>query len=86
MNQIYLEIENLDSLILFLREARNNGMLKDVLPSEVRAGLSEKIFPMRIPIETDAIVKVATNPIIRRTFGKKMEDTTRRYLVEAMET
>ena len=87
MNQVYLEIEDLETLVAFVRDVRQRtGLLKDILPSKVRGSLNEIEFPVRIPIDLDAVIALADNPILKKTFGKKIENGARTILEKAMET
>ena len=86
MSQIYLEIGDLQSLIDFLEEAKGIGLLKDISTSKVGTLMSGKEFPVRIPIEIDKVLTLATNPIVKKMFGKKIEETTITCLLKVIET
>lgn len=79
--QVYLEIRDPTSLISFLAEAKKKtGMLKDVSLDDVRDRLADTDFPICIPVNLDGILNLCGNPILKRMFGKKVEDTTKKYL------
>ena len=84
--QIYLEIRDLDSLMAFIDEAHRKGFLSQIETKDIRLGLREKSFPVRVPIDLDAVLRLAANPIVKKMFGKIMETTTMRYIRSAMET
>ena len=86
MSQIYLEIGDLQSLIDFLEEAKGIGLLKDISTSKVGTLMSGKEFPVRVPIEIDKVLTLATNPIVKKMFGKKIEETTITCLLKVIET
>ena len=86
MSQIYLEIGDLQSLIDFLEEAKGIGLLKDISTSKVETLMRGKEFPVRIPIEIDKVLTLATNPIVKKMFGKKIEETTFMCLLKVIET
>ena len=85
MAQVYLTIGDLDSLLSFLEEAKEKtGMLKDISLLDVKQSLSDKDFPMQIPVNLDGVLKLCGNPMLKKMFGKKVENTTRKYLKAAM--
>lgn len=86
MSRIYLEIGNKTELISFLREAKERtGLLKDISLKKVNDTLKESDFPIRIPVNLDGVLDLCGNPILKKMFGKKVEDTTRKYLKKVME-
>ena len=86
MSQIYLEINDLDSAISFIKEAKEKtGLLKDISPEKVETLLSGKEFPIRIPIKLEAVLKLAANPLVKKMAGRKIEETTKRYILAAAE-
>lgn len=87
MSQIYLEIGNSEELMEFLREAkRKTGLLKDISLDKVECILEEKEFPIRVPVNLDSILDLAENPIVKKVFGKKIEETTKKALLKAIES
>ena len=76
MSQIYLEIGDIESTMEFMKDAKEAGFLKDISTEKVKSLLEKKEFPIRIPIELDQVFKLVSNPMIRKLFGKKIEDTT----------
>ena len=84
MGQIYLEIENLDGLMLLLSEAKKKGLMKDVSLDKVKAAFANKAFPMRVPVRLDSILELAGNPMLKKMFGKKIENATLGYLEKAL--
>lgn len=76
MSQVYLEIGSIEDLIEFIKGAKEAGLLKDISCEKVRDVLSNKEFPVRLPIDLDKVFKVAGNPIVRKIFGGKIEETT----------
>ena len=83
---VYLEIETLDGLIAFMAEAKKTGLLKDISLEGMKRSFSRKDFPIRVPVNLDAVLDLCRNPIIRKAFGKKIEDTTKKYILTAIET
>lgn len=77
---IFLEITDKDGLESFIEEAKKVGFLKDV---DIKA-FSEKQFPIRIPVNLDGFLKLIGNPVIRKTFGRKIETTVVSYLEAAV--
>lgn len=76
--KIYIEIEDLQTMISLLMEAKKRtGLLKDVSPELVARYFSGKEFPVRIPVKADGILDIAANPIVRKIFGKKIEEKAR---------
>jgi len=71
-----LEITERSELDAFLTEAKRLDLLKGVDLSN----LSEDKFPIRIPVKMDAVFKVASNPIVRKAFGKKIESVVLSYM------
>ena len=79
--EIYLTIGDKASLTSFLEEAkRKTGLLKDISIDKIEASLSDSDFPMKIPVKMDGVLDLAANPILKKMFGRKMEDTAVKYL------
>lgn len=86
MSQVYIEIGNKNELISFLQEAKvKTGLLKDVSLNKVNHSLNESDFPMRIPVNLDGVLNLCENPILKKMFGKKVEEVTKKYLRRVME-
>jgi hypothetical protein len=87
MSQIYLEIGDAESMTAFLEEARaKTGLLKDISLDKVEYVLSTKEFPIRVPVNLDAVIELAMNPVVKKMFGKKIEETTKKALLKAIES
>lgn len=87
MSQIYLEIGNSEELMEFLREAkRKTGLLKDIPLDKVECVLEEKEFPLRVPVDLDSVIDLAANPMVKKIFGKKIEETTKKAILKAIES
>ena len=86
MGQIYLEIEDNESLIRFLKEAKRIGFLKNIPINKFEPFLSEKKFPIHIPIELDRVLALATNPVVKKIFGAKIDITIGEVLLKVIET
>lgn len=84
MNQICLEIENLETLVAFIEDAKKAGFLKDIRTEQIKELFSKKSFPVRVPVDLNALLAVAGNPIVKRTFGKKIETKTVDILNQAL--
>ncbi len=85
MTQVYLTIGDKQEFISFLAEAKKKtGLLKDISLEQVNYSLSENDFPVSIPISLDGVLNLCGNPILKKMFGKKVEDVTRKYLKAAM--
>lgn len=84
MSQVCLEIEDLDTLMAFLTDAKNSGLLKDVSLTQVKHSFSKIEFPVRIPVDLNAVLAVAGNPIVRKAFGKTIEKKTVDILNQAL--
>ena len=76
MSQVYLEIGNIEDLITFIESAKEVELLKDISCDKVRNILKEKNFPVRLPIDINQALGIAANPVVRKIFGKKIEETT----------
>lgn len=85
MSQIYLEIGSLESLVRFIENAKEVGLLKDISTKKVENLMSGKEFPVRVPVELDQVMNLMANPMVRKIFGKKIEDTTVRTILKAAE-
>ena len=87
MSQIYLEIGDAESMTAFLEEAKmKTGLLKDISLDKVGYVLSTKEFPIRVPVNLDAVIELAMNPVVKKIFGKKIEETTKKALLKAIES
>lgn len=85
MTQVYLTIGDKQEFISFLAEAKKKtGLLKDISLEQVNYSLNENDFPVSIPISLDGVLNLCGNPILKKMFGKKVEDVTRKYLKAAM--
>lgn len=73
---IFLEITDKASLVPFVSDAKKAGMLRNIDISKI----SDDRFPIRIPVNLDSVIKLAGNPIVRKTFGKRIEMTVTSYL------
>ena len=82
MSQIYLEIGTMEDLIEFIQEAKEVGLLKDISCDKVKTILKDKQFPVRLPVDLDKVFNAMSNPIIRKVFGKKIEDTTEKTILK----
>ena len=76
MSQVYLTIDSLETLMAFLQDAKNAGLLKDVSLAQVRHNFSKKVFPLQVPVDLCAILNVAGNAVVRKAFGKVIEKKT----------
>lgn len=83
MNEIWIEIGNLDSLMLILTEAKRKGLLKDISPEKVRTAFRNRTFPVRVPVNMNSILELAGGPAAK-IFGKKIENATLKYLEMAI--
>lgn len=84
MSQVNLEIESLDTLIAFIEDAKKVGLLKDISTEQVKISFSTKIFPIRVPVDLDAVIKVAGNKVVKAAFGKTIQDKTVDILNKAL--
>ena len=69
---VNLRFNDIQSFVGTLRELKNRGLLSQ-LPNDII--LDEDMFPMDIPLDVTNLVNLASNPMVRRAFGKKMDDT-----------
>jgi len=83
VNQIFIEIESLDSLTTFLTEANKKGLLKDISPEKVRMAFRNKTFPIKVPVDLNSVLDLAGGPVAKM-FGKKIENATLKYLETAI--
>lgn len=83
MDQIYFEIGSMEGLIQFIQDAKGVGLLKDISCEKVKNLLSEKEFPIHIPVEMDKLFDLMANPVVKKMFGKKIEDTAVRTILKA---
>ena len=84
MSQVCLEIGDLETLVAFIEDAKRTGLMKDVSLDNVKDCFRKKSFPIRIPVDMNAFLEVAGNPIIRKAFGKKIEKKTVDILNQAL--
>ena len=68
----------------FIKDAKEAGFLKDISSDKVESLLKDKQFPIRIQIELDDVFKLASNPIVRKMFGKRIEDTTVKTILKVI--
>lgn len=84
MGQFYIEIEDLDSLLRLLTEAKKKGLMKDVSIDKVERAFQNKVFPMRVPVRMEGILELVGNAMLRKMFGKKIENGVLTYLEKAL--
>lgn len=90
MGRVYLEIEDLDSMMTFVRDIqKRTGLLKDISADKLEIAIknSDKVvFPVKVPVELDNIVNLASkNPIVAKMFGKKIDDTSKKILAMVLQ-
>ena len=83
---VYLEIGSLETLMAFLQNAKNAGLLKDVSLIQVKDCFSRKAFPIRIPVDVNAILALAGKPVVKMKYGKTIEQKTVDILNSALGT
>lgn len=87
MAKVFLEIGSKTELLMFMKEAKEKtGLLKDISLKDLNCSLHEENFPIRIPVNLDSVLDLCGNPMLKKLFGKKVEETTRKYLKAAMAT
>jgi hypothetical protein len=79
---IFLEIESAEGLTAFLAEAKKTGLLKDVSMKDIQDAVRKKEFPLRIPVNLDAVLNLCRNPILRKLFGGKIESRAKMILAK----
>ena len=85
MDNFYLEIGSPEAVIAFLQATKEKtGLLKSVPLREVEQILQTKSFPIKVPVDLDAVIELASNPILKKAFGKKLEYKAAEILVKAM--
>lgn len=84
MNQIYIEIGNLESLTNLLAEAKKKGLMKDISIDKVERAFRNKDFPMRVPVRMDGVIELAGNPVLKKMFGRRIENGVLNYLEKAL--
>ena len=58
-------------------------MLKDISTEQVRVSFSRKAFPIRIPVDLNAILAIAGKPVLK-LFGRQIEKKTVDILNKAL--
>lgn len=84
MSQVNLEIESLDTLIAFIEDAKKVGLLKDISTEQVKRSFGGKAFPIRIPVDIDAVLKVAGNKVVKTVYGNEIQKKTVDILNKAL--
>ena len=77
---IFLEIDSAEGLIAFVKEAKKTGLLRDISMDELENITKKKRFPVRIPVNMNAVLDLCRNPILKRLFGAKIDSKAKRYL------
>lgn len=75
MDQVNLEIGSLETLVAFIENAKKVGLLKDISTNQVKVSFSKVTFPIRIPVDLNALIAIAGKPILK-PFGKQIEKKT----------
>lgn len=83
MSQVNLEIDSLETLLAFIGDAKKVGLLKDISTEQVKVSFSKKTFPIRIPVDLNAILAIAGKPVLK-PFGKQIERKTVDILNKAL--
>lgn len=82
---IFLTINDQKSLELFIKGAAANGMIRSLNPQELIQWMRTVEFPIQVPVDFDKVLATAGNPIVKKVFGKKIDETFTRYVKTAME-
>lgn len=87
MNCVYLEINSVDDVVSVINEAKKIGFMKDISTEKVGSILSTKEFPIRIPIEINQVFSLVEGsnpmiPMIKKLYGKKIEETILQAIVK----
>ena len=82
-HQFYIEVGSLDSLMKLLTESKKKGLMKDISVDKVERAFQNKEFPMRVPVSMDGILELAGNPMLKKMFGKRIENGVLAYLKKA---
>jgi len=78
--KIYIYVEDLSSMKSFINEARKIGFMKGIDFNKI--SFKESDFPMRLPVDIEAFLKLTANPVVKKIFGKKIETTLENYLIK----
>ena len=79
--QCYIVIEDEITALEIIRDAKGKaGLLKDVSVYNLKKVLDSKEFPIKIPIDLEAVIKIISNPVVKRLAGGKIEEHTKKYL------
>lgn len=81
MGKVYLEIDSMETLIAFVQDAKGIGLLKDVSLAQVRHKCGKYEFPLRVPVNLNAVIGVAENKIVKVAFGKTIEKMVTDFIV-----
>ena len=80
---IKLVIEDPESCIEAMRVLKRAKLLKDI-PNEII--LDEDMFPMEAPIDIVKVVEKIENPVIKKVFGKQIENALSAAMVSLTRT
>ena len=78
--KVSLEIDSLETLIAFIQDAKGIGLLKDVSLAQVRHKFGNLQFPVRVPVNLDAVLNVASNKVVKAAFSKSIEKMVMEFL------
>lgn len=84
MGQFYIEVGSLESLTNLITEAKKKGLMKDISIEKVERAFRNKAFPMKVPVQMGEILELAGNPMLKKMFGKKIENGMLTYLEKAL--
>lgn len=70
--QVNLRFNDISSFVDTLRELKVHGLLSS-LPNDII--LDEDMFPMDIPLDITNLINLASNPVVKKAFGKKINET-----------
>ena len=84
MGRICQEIADRDDLIGVIAEAKRKGLLKNVNVQGVQAELQKVPFPIRIPVDIDAVMAMSGNAIVRKVAGPRIESVLLRTIRAAV--
>lgn len=84
MGQFYIEVGSLESLTNLIAEAKKKGLMKDISIEKVERAFRNKAFPMKVPVQMDEVLELAGNPVLKKMFGKKLENGMLTYLEKAL--
>lgn len=83
--KVYITIADPGILHELLTEGKKRKLFSTISVEKVDRLMANKTFPIQIPVELEDILGLVGSPIVKKMFGKKVEETVGMCLQKVIE-